>query len=251
MPTIVFFIVFACLLGSALAGLSSARVLPEHHLSAASKDVIYAFMNVIALLAAVVLGLLIFAAKTSYDTKDTEWKHASANIILLDRVLAQYGPEAAAARDQLRTAVSHKLAELESKQEGRGGGTGRPLVAGIEEVQDTVRKLSPESEAQRLIKARALEVAGDISKARWFLVENVDSTVPIAFLVVLVLWLAFIFFSYGLFAVWNATVISIIVLCALSLAGSVYLIFEMDDSLGGPISISTAPLRRALDYMER
>ena len=51
MPTIVFFIVFACLLGSALAGLSSARVLPEHHLSAASKDVIYAFMNVIALLA--------------------------------------------------------------------------------------------------------------------------------------------------------------------------------------------------------
>ncbi len=250
MPMVVFFVVFACLMGAAVGGLYCARLLPRHHLSAASKDVIYAFMNLIALLAAVVLGLLIFAAKTSYDTKDMEWKHASANIILLDRVLAHYGPEAAAARDLLKAAVSRKLAQLESNPAGQSSGS-RPLVAGIEEVQDAVGKLSPTTEAQRLVKSRALDIGGDIAKARWFLMENVDSTVPVAFLAILVFWLAFIFFSYGLFAEGNATVISVLLLCALSLAGSVYLIFEMDNSLEGPISISTAPLKRALEYLGR
>ena len=111
--------------------------------------------------------------------------------------------------------------------------------------------LSPTTDAQRLVKSRALDIGGDIAKARGFLMENVDSTVPVAFLAILVFWLAFIFFSYGLFAEGNATVISVLLLCALSLAGSVYLIFEMDNSLEGPISISTAPLKRALEYLGR
>jgi hypothetical protein len=249
MPVVVFLVVLACLLGAAVGGLYSARLLPQHHLSAATKDVIYAFMNLIALLAAVVLGLLIFAAKTSYDTKDMEWKHASANIVLLDRALAHYGPEAAAARDLLKAAVSRKLAQLESKPAGQLSSGSRPLVAGIEEVQDAVRNLSPTTDAQRLSRSRALDIGGDIAKARWFLIENVDSTVPLAFLAVLVFWLAFIFFSYGLFAERNATVISVLVLCALSLAGSVYLIFEMDNYMQGPISISTAPLKRAIENL--
>jgi hypothetical protein len=246
MPVVVFFFVLACLLGAALAGLWAATLLPRHHLSAASKDVIYAFMNVIALLAAVVLGLLIFAAKTSFDTKDTEWKHASANMILLDRVLAHYGPEATGARELLKAAVSRKLAQLEHNPADHASAL---LVAGIEEVQDAVRTLWPTSDAQRLLKSRALEVSGDIARARWILIENVDSTVPMAFLLVLILWLAFIFFSYGLFAERNATVLSVLVLCALSLAGSVYLIFEMDNAMQGPIAISTAPLKRAFEHI--
>lgn len=246
---VVFFVVFACLMGAAVGGLYCARLLPRHHLSAASKDVIYAFMNVIALLAAVVLGLLIFAAKTSFDTKDTEWKHASANIILLDRALAHYGPEAAAARELLRAAVARKLAQLESGSWDHRSPSSRILVTGIEEVQDAVRALSPTSDAQQLLKSRALEVSGDVARARWILIENVDSTVPMPFLLVLILWLAFIFFSYGLFAERNATVVSVLVLCALSLAASVYLIFEMDNAMEGPIAISTAPLQRALEHL--
>jgi hypothetical protein len=151
-------------------------------------------MNLIALLTAVVLGLLTFAAKTSFDTKDMEWKHASANIVLLDRALAHYGPEAVAARDLLKAAVSRKLAQLESRPAGQSSSAGGPLVAEIEEVQDAVRNFSPTTDAQRLVKSRALDIGGDIAKARWFLIENVDSTVPLAFLAVLVFWLAFIFF---------------------------------------------------------
>lgn len=246
MPTLIFIVVLACLFGAAMLGILSAAALPQRHLNGSSKDVIYAFMNVIALLAAVVLGLLTYAAKTSFDSKDAEWKHAAANIVLLDRVLAHYGPEAKGTRELLREVVSKKLAQLEDTEANTSN---KPIIVRLEEVQDDLRALLPASEAQRLVQSRALEISGDIARARWFLVEEVESSVPLAFLLILVLWLMIIFFSYGLFAEKNATVISVIFFCAASLAGSIYLVMDMDDWLEGPISISIAPLSRALEQL--
>jgi exosortase/archaeosortase len=60
--------VFACVFGSALPGMFLGRVLPKHHLSAESKDVIKVAMATIATLAALVIGLLIASAKSSFDS---------------------------------------------------------------------------------------------------------------------------------------------------------------------------------------
>ena len=62
-------------------------------------------MGLVGTMAAPVLGLLIASAKTSYDRLSDDLAQISANIILLDRVLAHYGPEAKGARDQLRRFV--------------------------------------------------------------------------------------------------------------------------------------------------
>src|SRR5690606_41981877 len=120
MPVMMFFIVLAVVLSGAGLGLYMATVLPKHHVSEQSKDIVRAFMEVNGLLSAVVLGLLIFSAKTSFDIKDTEWKHASANIVLLDRLLAQYGQETNEARQRLRAAVAAKLAQLETSGAPQG-----------------------------------------------------------------------------------------------------------------------------------
>ncbi len=245
MPILIFFVVLACTFGATVIALYCASSLPKEHLTGTSKEVIHAFMAVVALLAAVILGLLMYAAKTAFDNKDAEFRHATAKLVLLDRVLVHYGPEVANARKQLRAAVERKLAEAEPRPKvSKQGG-----FAVIELVQDELRSLTPANDSQRWLQKRALDLSGEIAESRWFLVEDLDSTMPIPFLVVLIFWLALIFFCYGLFAPRNITVLTISFLCAVSLAASVYLVLEMDNSLDGPIRISVEPLRKALDLM--
>jgi hypothetical protein len=69
--------------------------------------------------------------------------------------------------------------------------------------------------------------------------------------VVLVSWLVVIFASLGLFAPRNATIYTIIFICALSVATGVFLILEMDQPYEGLLQISNAPLTDALAEMRR
>jgi hypothetical protein len=66
---------------------------------------------------------------------------------------------------------------------------------------------------------------------------------------VVVCWLTLIFASFGLFAPRNATVIAAMVLCAASVAGSLFLILEMDRPFSGVIQIPSDAMREALIRM--
>src|SRR5882724_11459933 len=98
--------VFACVFGGALLGMLLRSVLPEHHLTQDSKDVVKLGMGLIATMSALVLSLLIASAKSSFDTQRSELAQLSANIVLLDRVLALYGPETKDGREMLRGIVA-------------------------------------------------------------------------------------------------------------------------------------------------
>ncbi len=72
---------------------------------------------------------------------------------------------------------------------------------------------------------------------------------PKPFIVILVFWLAIIFATFGLFSPRNTTVIVVLTVCALSVAGSLFLILELDNPYGGLIKVSSAPLRNALTIL--
>ncbi|MGH6931104.1 MAG: hypothetical protein ACREEE_01575 [Dongiaceae bacterium] len=57
-------------------------------------------------LAALVLGLLVASAKSSYDAQKDGLDQISARILSLDATLAEYGPETKDARDLLRRTVA-------------------------------------------------------------------------------------------------------------------------------------------------
>src|SRR5215831_4330315 len=102
-------IVFACVFGGTLLGILLRANLPKSHLTAESRDVIKVAMGTIATMTAVVLGLLVASAKGFYDNESREVTDMAARIVLLDRVLAHYGPEAKDARLELRDSVVRLL----------------------------------------------------------------------------------------------------------------------------------------------
>ena len=104
--------VFACVFGGALFGMFLRSRLPGHHLSTDSKELVKVGMGLIATMSALVLGLLIASAKSSFDAQRSELAQMSANIILLDRVLAHYGPEAKECRELVRGYVNVTLGRV-------------------------------------------------------------------------------------------------------------------------------------------
>src|SRR5262245_31066734 len=98
-------ILFVFILGGALVGMFLRAIRPKDHLSAGSKEVIKVGTGLISTMAALVLGLLVASAKSSYDTQTGEVTDLSGKVRWLDRVLGYYGPEARNARDLLRQGV--------------------------------------------------------------------------------------------------------------------------------------------------
>ena len=90
--------VFVSVFGGALAGVGLRSILPPHQLNRESKEVVKLSMGLVATMTALVLGLLVASAKESYDTQGRELTDLSSRIVMLDRVLAHYGPETQSAR---------------------------------------------------------------------------------------------------------------------------------------------------------
>jgi hypothetical protein len=221
--------------------------LPSNHLNAESKEVIRLATAVVGTLAALALGLLIASAKSDYDSAQTELDATAARIVLLDRLMAQYGENADDARALLRTLIENRLERgwaIETSTDQPAG-----PVSGykqIEMVQGMLRALDPQDQVHRLIQMRALEVSGHVAEGHWLQVESADEGLPWGFFVVLVYWLALLFGTFGLQAPANPTVVAIIIVCALSVAGAVFAISDMANPYAGFIQISDEPLQGAL-----
>jgi hypothetical protein len=85
------------------AGGRLRAVLPKHHLAEESKDIARVAIGFLVTMCALVMGLLIATAKTSFDTRSKEVLQAATKIVLLDRNLRQYGSEADPARQLARS----------------------------------------------------------------------------------------------------------------------------------------------------
>jgi hypothetical protein len=90
---------------------------------------------------------------------------------------------------------------------------------------------------------------GTRGQMRWLLFEQAGSSISTALLIVVSAWLAVIFSSFGLFAPSNTTVVVVLLVASLCVAGSIFLILELDQPFGGIIHISSSPMRGALDHL--
>jgi hypothetical protein len=141
-------------------------------------------VGLIATMAALVLGLLIASAKLSLETQNSELTDVSSRIVLLDRVLAHFGPETKAARDQLHSSVVLAL-ELVSAREIADQSRPGSFTNG-EAMYDEIQALSPKDDAQRSIQGQALSIATGLLQTRWLIAEQRVNSVSLPLLVVLI-----------------------------------------------------------------
>jgi uncharacterized membrane protein (DUF485 family) len=241
-------IAFACIFGGTLLGMFLRTILPDHHVSDDSKGAVMLGIGMIATMAALVLGLLIASAKGNFDTMSSELRQAGSRIILLDRLMAQYGPETKATRDLLHLSIAQTITRVWPEDNiGQAITESADGKIVLETVQEQLQQLSPRNDAQRWLQSQALQVSVELAEGRWLLIEQIGQrTLPMPFFVMLVLWLIIIFTCFGLFSPSNGTVIIVLLVCALSAAGALFLILELDTPYQGLIKVSSAPLRTAL-----
>ncbi len=243
-------LIFCCLLASALFGLFLKARLPKHHLEEHSKDAIKIGAGLIATLTALVLGLLVSSAKSSYDAMNDQIKQSCATIVVLDHILSQYGEDARPIREMVK---NHLLFAHEKIWPSKSTDTinlkAVEQAPGMEAVREKIIELQPKTDKERALQTDALQVSSELTHLRWQLIEHESGSIPTPFLIVLVFWLAIFFITFGLLSPANATIIAVMCVCTLSVAGAVFLILEMNMPLQGIIKISDESLLKALQYI--
>jgi hypothetical protein len=206
-------------------------------------------MGLVGTLTALVLGLLVASAKSSYDAQKNGLTQLAANVGLLDRILAHYGPEAKEARNQLRTAMTDLLNRT-WPADGSPSQASEP-PGQYEGLYETLQALPANNESQRTLKAAAIKTGIDIGQQRWLMFAQRGNSIPMPFLIVVVFWLAMLFASFSLFSRPNPTVVAVLLVCALSVGGAILLILELDRPFEGLLQVPSDPLRRAVELLGR
>ena len=241
-------LVLVCIFGASLLGMLLRPSLAQHHLTADTKDSVKLGMGLVGTMAALILGLLVAAAKSAYDTEKNEVIQLAAKMVFLDRVLANYGPESADTRVLLRRVVEGALSRMWPEERSQNAQLD-PIGSGAEELHKAIQKLSPQNDVQLSLKSQAVGVASDLGQLRWLLFEQSGSSLSMPLLIVVISWLAIIFASWGLFAPSNSIAIASLLLAALSVSGAIFLILELDQPFDGLIQISSGPMRNALSHL--
>ena len=231
----------ACLLAAVWIGIWLRRFLPEHHLSPDSRDTVKLAMGLVATMSALLLGLLVNSAKTSYDTAGLQVMQVASRFALLDRVLGIYGPQAGKVRSDLHDLVEESRRRMwpddttiqaQSKPEYEVGNGFYGSLLRLEARDDT----------ERTLKAQAVSLTLEIGQLRSLM--RVESTPSISkpMLIVVVLWLVMIFVGFSVIAPPNSTANFALIASALCATGAIFLILELNRPFGGLMRISSEPM---------
>ncbi|MBV8196553.1 MAG: hypothetical protein JO263_00325, partial [Candidatus Eremiobacteraeota bacterium] len=177
-------IAFACFFGGAMLGTWLRHNLPGHHMSDESTKLLQLGMGIIGTMAGLVLGLLVGSATANYNAQRSELLDVTSKIVLLDRMLAHYGPEAGATRGALRVAVQQTLYKMWPERGERAQLD--PAAVRGEIVLDDLESLPATNDRQKMLKPQAIGLALNVAQTRWLMFEQAGSSISAPLLVLLI-----------------------------------------------------------------
>ncbi|KRE00286.1 hypothetical protein ASE63_09440 [Bosea sp. Root381] len=240
--------VFVCLTAASLGTLFLYERLPSHQRQDDTHAVVRLIANTFMVMTSLVLGLMISSAKGRFDAVNRDVHSYATELILLDRMLVLYGPEASEARRELRSYAERAANGSWNAEGGHSDTTAERL---LENLGAGLRALAPSRDPQLSIWNDIRDQYRKVLELRWALVEQAEGSIPRPLVLMLVAWLMLIFTTYGFRAPRNAVIVTSFVAAAALMGGAIYLIVDMDAPFEGPIQVSAAPLQRALAEMRR
>lgn len=242
--------VFAALATAAFAARWASTRMRAHHVSEETNTVVRLVAGLFVVMTSLVFGLLINSSRASFETLGDQVQSYAARLILLDRTLAAVGPEADDAR---RLLAGYVQAAVDNPARVQRNESLRSYQAEdrLRAVSDSFSAIVPADDRSRALLDDAARRYRDIVEQRWTIIEAGQGRLPIQLTLMLAGWLVLIFASFGYRAPRNAVIDLTFVSAAALIAGSLYLVLDMNVPFSGPMQISDLPLRQALAELRR
>jgi hypothetical protein len=174
-------------------------------------------------------------------------KQLTANLILTDQLLAMYGPETREIRGLFRGAVGTMADRIWHKNAAASPQSDTfSASSNAEQFYGAIEALSPGNDLQRSLKPRIVQASADLARTRLLIFASGDNPILTPFLLILIVWLTVIFASFSLFAEPAAVVLTAMVVFALSVSSSLFLIMDLSQPFAGVMQISSEQLQHAL-----
>jgi hypothetical protein len=173
-PLIIGLIVYALLLAGAFAGWKMRNRLPAHHLTDETKGLVNMSTAVVATVSALVLGLLISNANTTFTRLGGEVTGLSAQILRLDQILRRYGSAADQARGTLRQYAEQKTVDLFPEDAANIDLADSTTYELLQRLEDTLLALKPQTPRDQWWLGQAMTLAAKIGDTRWLLAHRLD-----------------------------------------------------------------------------
>jgi hypothetical protein len=242
---IVFLIIFA----GAIFGILLRRVLPREHFKPETEAVIKLVTGFVVTMTGIILGMLVSSSKASYDAQKLLVSQISSEVILLDRAMAEYGPETNDIRIQLRETTIAAI----NRVWPASGTTPAALLPedGMDKLEDRMKDLTPRNSSQSYAREHSIAILTNLRQSSWILFMQADTNkLSMPLLVILVSWIVAIFISFGLYAPPNPTVIVTILIGALAVSAAILIIMEMYSPFSGIMRISSEPVSEAISRLK-
>lgn len=243
-------VLFLVLGGVTLLGARLRRRLPAEHLTEDSRDTIKLALGLVGTMTAILLGLLVSSAKSSFDTTRSEVMQMAAKVALLDRILLLYGPETADARRALRESVTEGVRSTWPVH-GEAPARLTPNEQMGDAVYAAISHLAPRDEAQRALKMEAASLMAQLAELRVLIQAQAVSSVSKPLLIALTVWLVVIFLGFGLLAPANSTSSLALIAGAFSVACAVFIILELDHPFAGVVRVPSEPMLKVLTQLSK
>ena len=243
-------LVFALVFGGALVGMAIRRAVPDSHFAPEAKDTVRLAIGLVVTMTGLVLGMLVSSAKTFYDGEKSQVAEMATQVILMNDLLANYGPETQQARVEALGFVEDAADRIWPKDKSELFQL-KPANR-TEDFYKELQSLVPKNDAQTSAKGQLVVLTLSLKKAYWLMyLQTVQTPIPRPLLIVVTSWLVAIFISFGMFAPRNLTVMITLIACAMAVSAAIFIITSMYSPFSGVLKISPAAVRDAVHQMGR
>jgi hypothetical protein len=249
-PLVIGALVFALVLAGAFTGAVVRRRVPQHNLTEETKNLVSVSMAVVATISALVLGLLLSNANSSFNAMQGQVTSLSAEILRLDQLLRRYGSDAKSAREKLREYAERKRDDLFPKNSANVDLGNQATYELLQEVEDSVLAIKPANARDQWWLTQAMLLASKIGDTRFLLAQQSGQGTPRAALLLLVFWLILLFASFTLFAPSNLISTVTLTLCAVAISGAIGMILELERGFGGFVQVSPHPMNHVVAVLQ-
>ena len=237
--------VAASTFGCAMVGLALQAIVPGH-VVADGRGAVGSVIGVVAVLLALVLGLLIWTSYGVFANQQSEAQSLSLTTLQLDYLLEQYGVDATPGRLGVREAVRRSRERYFSGRTPDADLSFSIAREKLHYIDAFFAALKPEDEERKQILAAAKPLATSIVRTQLLMSRQLVNPVPELLLVMVQIWSSLLFLGFGVMG--NPSIVSVFADAAgaFAISSAVFLIIEFTEPYSGLFRISPSGIDKVM-----